>query len=131
MPLSSGTSVDLEKAETMTCEQCGSSLFSMSYIIKRMSAIISPTGQESIIPIQVYSCDGCSKVPDIFMKELVRISQKLCPQGYSGTGGGGTEVVRPFPAPKISFWLVQRPPRTLNAVFGSPRLREEVFACHL
>ena len=33
----------------------------------------------------------------------------LYPQGHSGTGGGGAEVVRPFPAPKISFWLVQRP----------------------
>ena len=59
------TQIDLSKAETMTCEQCESSLFSMSYIIKRMSAIISPTGQESIIPIQVYSCDGCGKVPEV------------------------------------------------------------------
>ncbi len=64
------TQIDLSKAETMTCEQCESSLFSMSYIIKRMSAIISPTGQESIIPIQVYSCDGCGKVPEVLLKEL-------------------------------------------------------------
>ena len=64
------TQIDLSKAETMKCEQCESSLFSISYIIKRISAIISPTGQESIVPIQVYSCDGCSKVPEIFLKEL-------------------------------------------------------------
>ena len=64
------SAVDLKKAETMKCEQCESTLFSISYIIKRMSAIISPTGQEAIVPVQVYSCDGCSKVPEIFLKEL-------------------------------------------------------------
>ena len=62
------SSVDLKKAETMKCEQCESSLFSVSYIIKRISAIVSPTGQEAIVPIQVYSCDGCSKVPKLFLE---------------------------------------------------------------
>tara|TARA_Y100000310_G_scaffold322795_1_gene382295 strand:- start:647 stop:850 length:204 start_codon:yes stop_codon:yes gene_type:complete len=54
--------------ETMKCEQCGSSLFSIAYIIKRISAIMSPTGEESIVPVQVYSCDGCSKVPEVLLK---------------------------------------------------------------
>ena len=62
------TSIDLSKMETMKCEQCGSSLFSISYIIKRISAIMSPTGEESIVPVQVYSCDGCSKVPEVLLK---------------------------------------------------------------
>ena len=62
------TSIDLSKMETMKCEQCGSSLFSIAYIIKRISAIMSPTGEESIIPVQVYSCDGCSKVPEVLLK---------------------------------------------------------------
>ncbi len=68
--MSEQTTVDLSKYDTLKCEQCESSLFSLSYIIKRVSAIISPTGQEAIIPVQVYSCDGCSKVPDIFLKEI-------------------------------------------------------------
>ena len=62
------TSIDLSKMETMKCEQCESSLFSVAYIIKRISAIMSPTGEESIIPVQVYSCDGCSKVPEVLLK---------------------------------------------------------------
>ena len=62
------TQVDLSNAETMKCEQCESTLFTTSYIIKRISAIVSPTGQEAIVPIQVYSCEGCSKVPSIFIK---------------------------------------------------------------
>ena len=31
------------------------------------------------------------------------------PQEHSVTGGGGAEVARQFPAPKISFWLVGDP----------------------
>ena len=60
--------IDLSNAETMKCEQCGSTLFNTSFVIKRISAIVSPTGQEAIVPIQVYSCDGCSKVPKLFLE---------------------------------------------------------------
>ena len=66
--ISTQPTVDISKAETMKCEQCESTLFTISYIIKRISAIISPTGQEAIVPIQVYSCEGCSKVPSVFIK---------------------------------------------------------------
>ena len=68
--ISTQTTVDLSKAVTMKCEQCQSTLFDISYIIKTLSPIISPTGQESIIPVQVYSCKECSKVPDVFLKAI-------------------------------------------------------------
>ena len=32
-------------------------------MIKRVSAILSPTGQEGLVPIQVYSCGNCGQVP--------------------------------------------------------------------
>ena len=60
--------VDLSTAETMKCEQCGSTLFNTAFVFNRVSAIVSPTGQEAIVPIQVYSCDGCSKVPKLFLE---------------------------------------------------------------
>ena len=31
--------------------------------MKRLSAIVSPTGEEALIPVQVYSCGDCGKVP--------------------------------------------------------------------
>jgi hypothetical protein len=37
-------------------------------VIKRISAILSPTGQEAIAPIQVYSCGNCGKVPKMFLE---------------------------------------------------------------
>ena len=56
--------VDLKDAETMKCEDCGNSVFIPAFFIKRLSSIVSPTGQEALIPIQVYSCGNCGKVPD-------------------------------------------------------------------
>ena len=56
-------SVDLSKADTLQCDDCGNYLFINSYVIKRISAIMSPTGEEGLVPVQVYSCGNCGKVP--------------------------------------------------------------------
>ena len=55
--------VDLTKADTVKCDDCGNYLFITSHVIKRISAIMSPTGQEAIVPVQVYSCGNCGTVP--------------------------------------------------------------------
>ena len=58
--------VDLSKADTLKCDECGNYLFINSYVIKKVSAIISPTGQEVIATVQVYSCGNCGVVPKLF-----------------------------------------------------------------
>ena len=60
--------VDLSKAETMKCEACGNYLFITAHVIKRISPIMSPTGQEAMVPVQVYSCGNCGKVPKMFVE---------------------------------------------------------------
>ena len=60
--------VDLSKADTIKCDDCGNYLFITAYVIKRISPILSPTGQEALIPIQVYSCGNCGKVPKMFLE---------------------------------------------------------------
>ena len=60
--------VDLAQTETMKCEYCDNYLFISSTIIKRLSAILSPTGEETLIPIDVYSCGNCGKVPKTMLK---------------------------------------------------------------
>jgi len=56
--------VDLKQAETIKCSDCGNYLFITSFILKRLSALVSPSGQEALVPIQVYSCGNCGKVAD-------------------------------------------------------------------
>lgn len=56
--------VDLREAETIKCNECNNYLFIVSFVLKKLSAIVSPTGQESMIPVQVYSCGNCGKVAE-------------------------------------------------------------------
>tara|TARA_B100000035_G_scaffold261158_1_gene232196 strand:- start:265 stop:498 length:234 start_codon:yes stop_codon:yes gene_type:complete len=60
--------VDLKDADTMKCQSCGNSIFIQGYVIKKISAIVSPTGKEVIAPIQVFNCGNCGEM--LPMKEL-------------------------------------------------------------
>ena len=54
--------VDLTDAETMTCMKCDNKIFIQGYVIKKISAIISPTGKEVIAPVQVFNCGNCGEI---------------------------------------------------------------------
>ena len=60
--------VDLQKADTIKCDDCGNYVFNTSHLIKSISPILSPTGKEALVPVQVYSCGNCGKVPKMFLE---------------------------------------------------------------
>ena len=67
-PQSAQVQVDLRDAETIKCSSCNDYLFITSFILKRLSAIVSPNGQEALIPVQVYSCGNCGQVAEGFLE---------------------------------------------------------------
>ena len=58
------TQIDIKDTEMVKCDDCGNASFIQAFFLRRLSALMSPTGQEALIPIQVYSCGNCGKVPD-------------------------------------------------------------------
>ena len=56
--------VALGQADTIKCKSCGNYLFIQSFVLKKLSPLVSPTGQEEMIPIQVFSCGNCGAVLD-------------------------------------------------------------------
>ena len=56
--------VDLGQADTIKCKSCGNYLLIQSFVLKKLSPLVSPTGQEEMIPIQVFSCGNCGAVLD-------------------------------------------------------------------
>ena len=60
--------VDLKQADTIKCNDCDNYLFITSFILKKLSAIVSPSGQEALVPVQVYSCGNCGKVAEGFLE---------------------------------------------------------------
>ena len=58
------TQIDIKDTEMVKCDDCGNASFIQAFFLRRLSALMSPTGQEALIPIQIYSCGNCGKVPD-------------------------------------------------------------------
>ena len=54
--------IDLSKAATMTCEKCQNPTFKQTLMLHKMSALVSPNGQETIIPMAVFACEKCGHV---------------------------------------------------------------------
>jgi len=67
-PKSQQVQVDLKQADTIKCSSCNNYLFITSFILKKLSAIVSPNGQEALVPVQVYSCGNCGKVAEGFLE---------------------------------------------------------------
>ena len=50
----------------IVCENCGCRYFKQVNIFKRISALVSHTGKEQIIPIPTFRCDDCGHINDEF-----------------------------------------------------------------
>ena len=61
--------VDINDTEMVKCDDCGNASFIQAFFLRRISPLMSPSGQEAMVPIQVYSCGNCGKVPDKLMPD--------------------------------------------------------------
>lgn len=57
--------LDLNKVPTERCK-CGSGTWKIVYLLKKVSALVSPTGKETLVPIQVFACDQCGTISPLF-----------------------------------------------------------------
>ena len=54
--------IDMSQTTQVQCEKCENSTFKQTLLIRKMSALVSPNGQETIIPMQVFACEKCGHV---------------------------------------------------------------------
>tara|TARA_R110000765_G_scaffold332670_1_gene423330 strand:+ start:914 stop:1144 length:231 start_codon:yes stop_codon:yes gene_type:complete len=64
--LNQSIKVDLDATENVACEECSDIYFTPVFVIKKVSALMSPTGDERLIPIQTFKCSSCSHVNQNF-----------------------------------------------------------------
>ena len=55
-------SIDFSKTTEICCEACGGKTFKQTLLLRKMSALVAPGGQETIIPMQVFACEECGNV---------------------------------------------------------------------
>lgn len=59
--------VDLSKAPDVTCDNCGNYTFQEVVLMKKVSALVSPTGKDGIVPIPVFACNACGFINKQFL----------------------------------------------------------------
>jgi len=69
--------IDLDKATPIKCKnkivdlakglemECGGEVFTQGVELKKLSALVSPNGQTSVIPVQCFFCVKCSTRYDL------------------------------------------------------------------
>ena len=62
--------IDLNQTTEEVCDACENTTFQQVYQMRRLSALLSPTGQPAMIPIQVFACAKCGHInPEFLPKE--------------------------------------------------------------
>ena len=62
-----GLNIDFSQTTAETCESCGNDTFTQVFQIRKLWALLSPAGKESIIPMQVFSCAKCGHINSTFL----------------------------------------------------------------
>lgn len=61
------TERDLVNAKSLACESCGNKTFNNVFVIKYISAIMSPNGHEVHAPVPTFACAKCSHINKGFL----------------------------------------------------------------
>lgn len=62
-----GLNVDFSQTTAEVCEKCENETFIQVYQMRKLSALLSPTGTEAMIPIQVFACAKCGHINKGFL----------------------------------------------------------------
>ena len=54
--------IDFNQTVAEVCEECQNDTFTQVYQMRTLSALLSPTGEEAKIPIQVFACAKCGHI---------------------------------------------------------------------
>ena len=60
--------IDVSQTTPVKCEKCENQTFKQTLLLRKVSALISPNGQEQYVPIAVFACEKCGNVNSDFEK---------------------------------------------------------------
>jgi hypothetical protein len=59
--------IDISKTTAVECDECAGKQFEQTMLLRKLSAIVSPNGQETIVPVQAFACKACHHVNTEFL----------------------------------------------------------------
>mgnify|MGYP004454290819 FL=1 len=54
--------INYASTDPLTCDACESEVFQPAFVLRKVSALVSPTGKETIVPVQLFACIKCGHV---------------------------------------------------------------------
>ena len=72
MTAANNMNINPSDLENIICESssCENETFTPTFVIKKISALVSPTGKETLAPIQIFKCDVCGHINELFLEGL-------------------------------------------------------------
>ena len=59
--------IDISQTTSIKCEKCENQTFKQTMLLRKISALVSPNGQETLIPVAVFACEKCGHVNSEFV----------------------------------------------------------------
>ena len=66
-----GLNINFEQTTAVVCDECGHDVFIQALKMRKISALLSPTGQETMIPMQIFTCAKCGHINKGFLPKEV------------------------------------------------------------
>tara|TARA_Y100000593_G_C4076966_1_gene221970 strand:- start:71 stop:286 length:216 start_codon:yes stop_codon:yes gene_type:complete len=54
--------IDMSQTTAEVCEKCKCEQFTRVFLMRKLSALLSPAGQESMIPMETFACAKCGHI---------------------------------------------------------------------
>jgi len=77
--------VDLSQVENALCDKCGNFAFIEVVTFKKLSALVSPTGKEGLVPIPTFMCSECGFISPKFMPVPIKLPERAEESGIIAT----------------------------------------------
>ena len=62
-----GLNIDFSQTTAEVCEKCENDTFIQVYKMRKLSALLSPAGKPSMIPMPVFACAKCNHINSTFL----------------------------------------------------------------
>lgn len=59
--------VNMAQTTAFVCNECNNETFKQVFLMRKLSALLSPSGEETMIPIPTFACDKCGHINEEFL----------------------------------------------------------------
>ena len=54
--------VSYDQTDPIQCEKCEGEVFVPAFLLRKVSALVSPSGKDTILPLQLFACANCNHI---------------------------------------------------------------------